>query len=77
MKKLIETIVKALVDKPEAVNVSEIRGHDTIVYELKVAKEDMGKVIGKKGNNIRAIRLLLGAVARKHRKKVTLELIEP
>jgi predicted RNA-binding protein YlqC (UPF0109 family) len=77
VKNLVEMIVKALVDNPEEVNVSEIGGHGTIVYELKVAKEDMGRVLGRSGRNVRAIRVLLRAIAGKHRKKVTLEVIEP
>ena len=77
MKNLVEYIAKALVDKPEAVKVSEIAGHGVIVYELKVAKEDMGRVLGRKGRNANAIRVLLGAAAGKHRKKVTLEIVEP
>jgi hypothetical protein len=77
MKNLIESIAKALVDNPEAVTVSEIGGQDTIVYELKVAKEDMGRVLGRKGRNANAIRVLLGAAAGKHRKKVILEIVEP
>jgi hypothetical protein len=76
VKELIETVVKALVDKPEEVTVSEITGHRTIVYELKVAKKDMGRVIGKKGNNINAIRELLSALAEKQQKRVTLSLLE-
>jgi predicted RNA-binding protein YlqC (UPF0109 family) len=77
MKNLVEYIAKALVDKPEAVKVSEIGGHGVIVYELKVAKEDMGRVLGRKGRNANAMRVLLGAAAGKHRKKVTLEIVEP
>ena len=77
MKELIDTVVKALVDKPEEVTVSEIAGHRTIVYELRAAKENMGRVLGRKGRNVKAIRVLLGAIAGKQRKKVTLEVIEP
>ena len=76
MKELIETIAKALVDKPDEVTVSEIAGHRTILYELKVAKEDIGRVLGRKGKNINAIRALLSDLAEKQRKRVTLNLIE-
>ena len=76
MKNLVESIVKALVDKPEEVTVSEIGEHGTIILELKVAKEDIGKVIGRGGSTARAIRVVLAAIAGKHRKKVVFEIIE-
>ena len=65
MKDLIAYIAKALVDKPEEVVVTEIEGHQTYVIELKVAKEDIGKVIGKQGHTARAIRTILGAASAK------------
>ncbi len=76
MKKLIEYIAKALVDAPDAVEVSEVAGDQTIVLELKVAKEDLGKVIGKQGRTARAMRTLLNASSAKLQKRIVLEIIE-
>jgi predicted RNA-binding protein YlqC (UPF0109 family) len=76
MKDLIAYIAKALVDKPEEVSVNEIDGEQTSVIELKVAKEDLGKVIGKQGRTARAIRTILGAASTKLRKRAVLEIIE-
>ncbi|MBN2032400.1 MAG: KH domain-containing protein [Deltaproteobacteria bacterium] len=76
MKELITYIAKALVDKPEEVNVTEIEGEQTSVIELKVAKEDLGKVIGKQGRTARAMRTILSAASTKIRKRSVLEIIE-
>jgi uncharacterized protein len=76
MKELIEFIAKALVDKPEEVVVTEIEGEQTSVIELKVAKEDLGKVIGKQGRTARAMRTILSASSTKLRKRSVLEIIE-
>jgi uncharacterized protein len=76
MKELIEFIAKALVDKPEDVVVTEIEGEQTSVIELKVAKEDLGKVIGKQGRTARAMRTILSASSTKLRKRSVLEIIE-
>jgi len=76
MKDLITYIAKALVDKPEEVFVTEINGEQTSVIELKVAKEDLGKVIGKQGRTARAIRTILSASSTKLRKRAVLEIIE-
>ena len=76
MKELIEYIAKLLVDKPEEVSVTELEGEQTTVLELKVAKEDLGKVIGKQGRTAQAIRTILGAASKKIHKRVVLELIE-
>lgn len=76
MKELITYIAKALVDKPEEVFVTEIYGEQTSVIELKVAKEDLGKVIGKQGRTARAIRTILSASSTKLRKRAVLEIIE-
>jgi predicted RNA-binding protein YlqC (UPF0109 family) len=75
-KDLIEHIAKALVDHPEQVKVSEIEGERTSVIELSVAKEDMGKVIGKQGRTATAIRTILGAVSAKLKRHSVLEIIE-
>jgi predicted RNA-binding protein YlqC (UPF0109 family) len=76
MKDLIAYIAKALVDKPEEVSVTEIEGEQTSVIELKVAKEDLGKVIGKQGRTARAMRTILSAASTKIRKRSVLEIIE-
>jgi len=76
MKELIEYIAKALVDKPEEVLVTEIEGEQTSVIELKVAKEDLGKVIGKQGRTARAMRTILSASSTKLKKRSVLEIIE-
>jgi predicted RNA-binding protein YlqC (UPF0109 family) len=76
MKELVEFMAKALVDNPDQLEVSEIAGSDTLVIELKAAKEDMGKIIGKKGRNAQAMRLILNAASAKLRKRVVLEIID-
>lgn len=73
---LVEVMAKALVDKPDEVVVSEVEGEQTTVIELKVAKEDLGKIIGKQGNNARSLRTILAAVSTKLRKRSVLEIIE-
>jgi predicted RNA-binding protein YlqC (UPF0109 family) len=76
LKELIEMIAKALVDYPEQVEVSELEGEQTSVIELRVAKEDLGKVIGKQGRTARAMRTILSAASTKIRKRAVLEIIE-
>lgn len=76
MKELITYIAKALVDKPEEVVVTEIEGEQTSVLELKVAKEDLGKVIGKQGRTARAMRTILSAASTKINKRSVLEILE-
>ncbi len=76
MKDLITYIAKALVDKPEEVVVTETSGEQTSVLELKVAKEDLGKVIGKQGRTAQALRTILSAASTKIKKRSVLELIE-
>jgi predicted RNA-binding protein YlqC (UPF0109 family) len=76
MKELLIQIVKALVDNPEQVQITEIEGSQTVVLELKVAKSDMGKVIGKQGRTANAIRVLLNAASGKAGKKFVLEIVE-
>ena len=73
---LVEKLAKALVDRPEKVVVRELKGQNTLVIELSVAKEDVGKIIGKKGRNAEALRTLLGAVAAKERKNFVLEILD-
>ena len=76
MKDLITAIIQAIVDQPEEVSVNEIESTQSIVLEIVVAKSDMGKVIGKRGRNVQAIRTLLGAAAGKTRKRYILELVD-
>ncbi len=76
MKELVTYIAKSLVDKPDQVKVEEVQKDEMIVEELRVAKEDLGKVIGKQGRTARAIRTLLTAAASKNDKRARLEIIE-
>lgn len=76
MKDLISYIAQALVDHPEQVAVEEVEGNQTSVLELKVAKEDLGKVIGKQGRTARAMRTILSAASAKIKKRTVLEIIE-
>jgi hypothetical protein len=76
VKELIELIAKALVDQPEKVVVSVLEGEQTTILELKVAPEDLGKVIGKQGRTARAMRILLGAAGMKLKRRYNLEIIE-
>ncbi|MFB0521666.1 MAG: KH domain-containing protein [Desulfatiglandales bacterium] len=76
MKELIEYIAKVLVDNPEEVSVTELEGEQTSVIELRVAKEDLGKVIGKQGRTARAMRTILGAASTKIKKRSVLEILE-
>jgi predicted RNA-binding protein YlqC (UPF0109 family) len=76
MKDLVTRIAQALVDHPEQVSVTAVEGNQTTVLELKVAKEDLGKVIGKEGRNALAMRTILGAAAAKIKKRTVLEIIE-
>jgi predicted RNA-binding protein YlqC (UPF0109 family) len=76
MKDLLIQIVKALVDNPELVQVNEIEGSQTVVLELRVAKNDMGKVIGKQGRTAHAIRTVLNAASGKVGKRYMLEVID-
>jgi len=76
MKDLLIKIVKALVDDPEQVQVDEVVSSQTIILELRVAKTDMGKVIGKKGRTVNAIRTLLSAASGKVKKRYMLEIVD-
>jgi uncharacterized protein len=76
LKELVEVIVKQLVDKPDQVSVSELNGKSSTIVELKVASEDLGKVIGKAGKTARAIRTIVHASAAKLNKRVVLEILE-
>ena len=76
MKELIEAIAKALVDNPDQVHVRAIEGEQVIVFELRVHPSDLGKVIGRQGRMAKSIRIILGAVGVKLRKRVTVEILE-
>lgn len=76
MKDLILMMAKSLVDKPDEVEVNEVTGDKTVVLELTVAKDDLGKVIGKQGKTARAMRTILNATATKLKKRAVLEIIE-
>lgn len=76
LSKLIEYLAKMLVDFPDQVKVNEIGGENTTVIELKVAKEDLGKIIGKQGRTARAVRTILNGASTKLRKRTVLEIIE-
>ena len=76
MKEFIVLIAKSLVDKPDEVDLQEVTGERTTVFELRVAKDDLGKIIGKQGKTARAIRTILNATATKLKKRAVLEIIE-
>lgn len=76
MKELVTYIARSLVDRPEDVSVAEVEGNQTTVLELTVAKEDLGKVIGKQGRTAQAMRTILSAVSSKVKKRTVLEIIE-
>lgn len=76
MKDLLELVAKALVDRHDQVSVKVIEGEQTTVLELRVAPEDLGKVIGKQGRTARAIRTILSAAGMKLRKRFVLEILE-
>ncbi len=76
LKELISVMAKALVDKPDEVEIKEIEGDVTTILELKVAKNDLGKVIGKQGKTAHAMRAILNATATKLKKRAVLEIIE-
>ena len=76
MRQLLHTIVSALVDYPEAVEVTQVDGETTCILEVRVAQEDMGKVIGRQGRNIASLRTLLHAVGAKEKKHILLEVLE-
>ncbi len=76
MKDIVEQVAKALVDQPDTVEVREGEGEQTTVYELRVAKEDLGKVIGKSGRTAKALRTILSAAGLKLNKRYVLEILE-
>jgi predicted RNA-binding protein YlqC (UPF0109 family) len=76
MKELIEKIAQALVDNPDQVEINAVEGEHSTVIELKVAKADIGKIIGKRGNTANAIRAILNAASGKSKRRVSLEIID-
>ncbi len=76
LKELVEFLARSLVDKPDEVEVSELAGEQTVVLELKVARDDLGKVIGKQGRTVKAMRAILSAASSKIRKRADLEILE-
>jgi uncharacterized protein len=76
IKQLLQTIVEALVTKPNAIEISETQGETMSIFELRVAKEDLGRVIGRHGHTVESIRTILRAVAARNNRKVTLEIVE-
>jgi len=76
MKQLLETIARSLVDQPDAVSITEVGGVHASILELTVAKADLGKIIGKQGRNVKALRTILSAVSAKVKKRTLLEIIE-
>lgn len=76
MNELLELVAKALVDYPEEVSVTEVEGEKSLILELRVAKEDMGKVIGKQGRIAKAIRTVVKAAAVKENKRVVVEILQ-
>ncbi|MFC1887910.1 KH domain-containing protein [Candidatus Cloacimonadota bacterium] len=76
MKELIEFVVKALVDDPSSIDIKEVAGDKVTIYELRAAKSDIGKVIGKRGRTASAIRTLMNAVSARQGKRAVLEIIE-
>ena len=75
MKEVLETIIRSLVSDQDAVEINEIQGQAAIVYEVKVAESEMGKIIGKQGRVAGSIRTILKAIASKEQKRVTIEFI--
>ncbi len=76
MKEVLDLMIRNLVDNPDEVSIKELNGEKSVVYEVKVAEDDMGKVIGKQGRVARAVRAIMKSIASKEDKKVTIEFID-
>ena len=76
MKEVLETIINTLVSNKEAVSINQIDGEQSIIFEVKVAEEDMGKIIGKQGTIAKSIRTIMKAVASKENKRVSIEFLD-
>lgn len=75
MKELIELIIKGIVDKPDKIEISQVVGEKTLIFEVKVDPDDIGKVIGRQGRNIKSIRTIINAAAQKDNKRVIIEIV--
>ncbi len=75
MKELIELIIKGIVDKPDKIEISQVVGEKTLIFEVKVDPNDIGKVIGRQGRNIKSIRTIINAAAQKDNKRVIIEIV--
>ena len=76
MKDILETMIKTIVDDKDSVSINQVEKEKLTIFEVKVSKEDMGKVIGKDGKNAKAIRTILRAIGNKEQKRVTVEFID-
>jgi len=76
LKELIELIIKGIVDKPDKVEINEVIGEKSLIYEVSVDSDDIGKVIGRQGRNIKSIRTIVNAAAQKDNKRVVIEIVE-
>lgn len=76
MRQLVEVLVKALVDNPDRVEVTQVEGHKSVIVEVRAAEGDVGKIIGKQGRIIRAIRTVVKAAAAKEGKRATVEILQ-
>jgi len=76
VKELVEMIAKSLVDNPDEIQITQLSGESSSIFELKVAPEDMGRIIGEQGRTVQAIRVILGAAGMKIKKRFSLDLIE-
>jgi hypothetical protein len=76
MKAYVETIVRALVDHPEALRISSLEGKNSVILELRCHAQDIGRVIGRNGKTISAVRMLMAGLAARQRRKATLEVVE-
>ncbi len=76
MKEFAEYVIKNLIDSPEELNITEVVGDSTLILEVRLAKKDIGKIVGKKGKTIDAIRTLLHSIASKNHLRVVLQIIE-
>jgi predicted RNA-binding protein YlqC (UPF0109 family) len=75
LKELIELIIKGIVDKPDEIEISQVVGEKTLIFEIKVDPNDIGKVIGRQGRNIKSIRTIINAAAQKDNKRVIIEIV--
>jgi predicted RNA-binding protein YlqC (UPF0109 family) len=77
LHQMIGLLVTSLVDDPTNIQITATEGHSLVIFEIRCRQEEMGKIVGKSGRNIQALRTILSAIGAKHRKRVQVELIEP